>query len=231
MQEWTISLDQATVEQFSAEKHTLVAVDAFMVQPSAAIECASLQKFAKITPQYPGVRAPLPTEVSIAWLENVTPLLDSNFGKAQKGWEVQAWFSLVTTKPGDLIPMQCFPHVDGTDPNQLAMMLYLHNTDHGGTAFFKHRSTGLEALSDETFPRYREALHKDVQSGGLPEPAYVTDGLPYFERVYESRGSFNQAVFYRGNLLHSGVIREGELLSDDPTKGRLTINAFFRPTQ
>ena len=109
--------------------------------------------------------------------------------------------------------------------------MYLDHTDHGGTAFFRHRSTGFESLSAETFPRYREALQADVQRSGLPERAYVTDGAPYFERIYESEGRFNQAIFYRGNLLHSGVIRNDQELSEDPKEGRLTINAFFRHSQ
>jgi Family of unknown function (DUF6445) len=36
-------------------------------------------------------------------------------------------------------------------------------------------------------------------------------------------------VFYRGNILHSGVIDNAAPLSADPRVGRLTINAFFGP--
>jgi hypothetical protein len=228
MQDWPILLDRAEIGSFSQLNHEYVRVEQFMSSPEEAIETASLQKFAKLTPQYPGVRAPLPPDVSFAWLGELSPLLDNVFGKAPKGWEIQAWFSLVTSKPEELIPMQRFPHVDGTDPNQLAMMLYLHRTKHGGTGFFRHRSTGLECLSDETFPRYREALQDDVQKGGLPEAAYVSDGRPYFECIHKSEGSFNEAIIYRGNLLHSGIISCDEQLSADPKEGRLTINAFFR---
>jgi len=156
-------------------------------------------------------------------------MLDEAFGKSVNGWEIQAWYSLVTTPPAALIPMQRFPHVDGTDPDQLAMMLYLHNTDQGGTGFFRHRRSGLSALTDSTFPQYRAALEQDVREHGLPAAAYVTDGAPFFDLEYSSDGAFNQAVFYRGNLLHSGLIHNPAQLSPDPTKGRLTINAFFRP--
>jgi hypothetical protein len=188
-----------------------------------------LQKFAKITPQYPGIRSPLPDAVAQDWLAALSPLLDDNFGRAPEGWQMQAWFSLVTAAPQDLIPMQRFPHVDGTNPRQLAMMLYLHRTAHGGTGFFRHRSTGLVSLTEESFPRYRAALEEDVRRSGMPPAAYVTDGEPHFERVHASAGTFNEAVFYRGNVLHSGLIDAGSDLSADPARGRLTINAFFRP--
>ena len=229
MTDWSISLANRDTRQFSSENHCLVQITGFLRHPEAVIERASLQNFAKITPQYPGIRSPIPPQAAGSWLEGLSPMLDENFGVAENGWEIQAWFSLVTTRPADLIPMQRLPHVDGTDPRQLAMMLYLHETDHGGTAFFRHRSTGLEELTENTFPTYRKALEADVATTGLPPAAYVTDGAPHFEQTYASEGAFNQAIFYRGNLLHSGIISNNAELSSDPRRGRLTINAFFRP--
>ena len=231
MENCNISLRHRREDSFGHENHQLIVIDGLMESPETALECASLQKFAKITPQYPGLRAALPESACRHWLDRLAPMLDDAFGKAAHGWSMQAWFSLVTTPPGDLIPMQRFPHVDGTNPRQLAMMLYLHHTGHGGTGFFRHRSTGLAALTDADFPRYRAALEDDVRRTGLPGPAYVTDGAPLFERIHASEGAHNQAVFYRGNLLHSGLIDNAFPLSPDPRIGRLTINAFFRPTQ
>lgn len=229
MTDWTISLENSRVEVFSSENHPLMAVKGFMKTPQTAVDCACLQIFAKVTPQYPGVRAPVPPDVCASWLEVLTPALDEVFGQAPHGYQIQAWFSIVTTPASTLIPMQRFPHVDGTDPRQLAMMLYLHTTDHGGTGFFRHRSTGFESLTDANFPRYRAALEEDVRQSGLPPAAYASDGAPHFERIHASEGSFNEAIFYRGNLLHSGMISNAADLSPDPRKGRLTINAFFRP--
>ena len=228
---WSIELQDAVREDFSSESHDLIRVPSFLSHPGDVIENACLQKFAKITPQYPGIRAPIPSDAIALWLGQLSPLLDATFGTAQNGWEMQAWFSIVTASADELIPLQRFPHVDGTDPHQIAMMLYLHHTDHGGTAFFRHRSTGLEALTQETFSHYRAALEKDVRMHGLPPPAYVTDGAPFFDRIYASKGAFNEAIFYRGNVLHSGVISHGHDLPADPRTGRLTINAFFRPSE
>lgn len=84
---------------------------------------------------------------------------------------MQAWYSLVTTAPADLLPIQRLPHVDGTDPAQIAMMLDLHRTGptntHGRRAFFRHRSTGLEALTADSFPTYARALQDDVAKDWL----------------------------------------------------------------
>ena len=226
---WAIALDHTRMERFSTYNHQLVTVDGLLTSPDFVVSQATLQKFAKITPQYPGVRAPLDSAVCTAWLAQLAPLLDQWFGAPSGGWAMQAWYSLVTLPPAQLAPIQRLPHVDGTDHRQIAMMLYLHGTGHGGTAFFRHRATGLEALSAGDFPRYADALQRDVARTGLPPAAYTTDGAPHFERIHVVPGHFNSAVFYRGNILHSGVIDNDAPLSPDPREGRLTINAFFRP--
>lgn len=226
---WRIAPQPAAMQGFGVGDHKLIRIEHFLAAPEQAIAQACLQDFAKITPQYPGVRAPLDPGIRRTWLGQLAPLLDHWFGPGKAGWEMQAWYSLVTTPPGELAPIQRLPHVDGTDPAQIAMMLYLHRTGHGGTAFFRHRSTGLEAITAADYPRYAAAVKADVARCGLPAAAYPTDGAPHFERIHTAEGRFNTAVFYRGNILHSGVIDNDVPLSADPRAGRLTINAFFRP--
>jgi hypothetical protein len=229
VQTWDLQLSAPRVEAFSVCNHRIVTVDSMLAHPEAVIYSAFLQKFAKISPQYPGERAALDPAVCAHWLARLSPLLDQWFGPYGRPWEMAGWYSIVTTPPAQLQPIQRLPHVDGTDPTQVAMMLYLHTTGHGGTAFFRHRSTGLEALTTADYPHYAAALQADVSRTGLPPAAYTSDGAPHFERTHVVPGHFNSAVFYRGNILHSGVIDNAAPLSPDPREGRLTINAFFRP--
>lgn len=226
---WAIATDNPVISHFSSHDHLLVTIDGLLADPEHAITQAFLQKFANITPQYPGVRAPLDPAVCTYLLEQLAPLLDQWFAGQATRWDMQAWYSIVTTPPAALAPIQRLPHVDGTDPRHIAMMLYLHKTDHGGTAFFRHRATGLESLTAADYPRYAAALQAEVARTGLPPAAYTTDGAPHFERTHASPGDFNSAIFYRGNILHSGVIDNAAALVADPRRGRLTINAFFRP--
>ena len=231
MSDWTIANTNAQFSSFSAENHVLVSIDGLLDDPKSVIDEAFLQKFAKITPQYPGVRAQLSESALQTLASRLSPTLSEAFEAPVGTWSIMAWFSLVTSPPVELLPIQRLPHVDGTDPDQIAMMLYLHETDHGGTAFFRHKSTGLEALTEQNFPRYRDTLQREVAETGLPPARYVTDGSPLFEVTHSVPGNFNEAVFYRGNILHSGVINNDAPLSTDPREGRLTINAFLRPPQ
>lgn len=228
-QGWSLAPAAPMTRHFLSGDQILVSIEGFLKNPDHAISQASLQNFARVTPQYPGVRAAIDPAVCRGWLGVLPPLLDAWFGGDGRPWAMQAWYSLVTTPPAALAPIQRLPHVDGTDPRQIAMMLYLHRTAHGGTAFFRHRATGFESLTAETYPRYAAAVQQEVARTGLPPAAYPTDGAPHFERVHVAASTFNRAIFYRGNLLHSGVIDNATPLSADPREGRLTINAFFRP--
>jgi hypothetical protein len=231
MSGWTIANTKAQRSSFSASNHVLVSIDGLLDDPKSVIDESILQNFAKITPQYPGVRAQLSESALQTLASRLSPTLSEAFEAPAGTWSIVAWYSLVTSPPVELLPIQRLPHVDGTDPNQIAMMLYLHETDHGGTAFFRHKSTGLEALTEQNFPRFRDTLQREVSETGLPPARYVTDGTPLFEVTHSVPGNFNEAVFYRGNILHSGVINNDAPLSADPREGRLTINAFLRPPQ
>lgn len=226
-----VSAEDVVTREFGEEKHKVLSVDGFLAEPSAAILSASLQEFTFLTPQYPGVRAPLPAETLARWVVALAPTLDAHFGQAPGGWTATGWHSIVTRPAADLLPIQRFPHVDGVENDRLAFMLYLHRTSHGGTAFFRHRATGFESLTAERFPIYKMSLERAVAATGLAPAAYVSDGAPHFERVHAEEGLFNRAIIYRGNIFHSGVINASAPLSADPRQGRYTINAFILPAR
>lgn len=216
------------VQEFGDEKQRLVMASSFLTDPDFAIANGVLQKFTSITPQYPGLRAPLPDDVLGDWLDALCPMLNAQFAEPGTRWTANGWHSIVTQAPEKLLPIQRLPHVDGVEPGLVAMMLYLNQTPHGGTAFFRHKATGYQSLTAETFPVYKRALEREVAASGLPPNSYVADGAPYFERIHVSAGAFNSAIFYRGNIFHSGVINSAGPFSADPRVGRYTINVFWR---
>ena len=71
-------------------------------------------------------------------------------------------------------------------------------------------------LSDEAF----------TQEIAAP-PAYLAASNTHFEQSAVVPAAFNRAVFYDGGQFHSSHITQPDLLSDDPARGRLTLNGFF----
>jgi len=133
----------------------------------------------------------------------------------------------VTTPTGQLAPLQRIPHIDSVDSNGLASVHYLFKRDHGGTAFYRHRSTGFEYVDAS---RQLEYLgHVEVEKAGpnSAPAAYIVGDTPLYEQIAVQDGVFNRLLMYRRTTLHSGSLAPGFVPDPDPRTGRLSINAFL----
>lgn len=208
-----------------AEREPVVTIDGFATDPGALVRQAGALRFARTSPHYPGLRAAMAPDACASLLAALQPLCEAVFG-ATPGLE-SACYSLVTTPPAQLAPIQRLPHYDGMEPDRLALVLYLCPPHHGGTAFYRHRSSGFETVTPERFAAYRDALQADVQRHGMPPAAYIASDTPLFERIAAPPPAFNRALVYRGRNLHSGDIAPEFPCHPDPATGRLTVTAFF----
>ncbi|MFN3211859.1 MAG: DUF6445 family protein [Henriciella sp.] len=229
MSAFELSLSNSSLVQIGREETKIVEVSEVFKQPNAVISTAAEQRYAHINPHYPGLRAQVESALLSALCETVSRLAAANLGRPKMNWVGQAWYSIVTTPKERLTPIQRLPHFDGFDENQLAVMIYLNRTAHGGTGFYRHLETGFECVTEPRYPTYKTALERGVQKTGLPPAQYIEDGAPHFEKLTELGGAFNSLILYPGVSLHSGVINNAEPLPSDPLRGRLTINGFFRP--
>ncbi|MEL7283357.1 MAG: DUF6445 family protein [Pseudomonadota bacterium] len=229
MSAFRFNLSSATHLTIGFENTRVVQVSSFFDDPDAVIEIANQKNYTHINPHYPGIRAAVGSDLLSSLCQCVSQLSATQLGGQLLEWEGQAWYSIVTREPRQLTAIQRLPHFDGFDETQLAIMIYLDQTEHGGTAFYRHLSSGFERITQARYPEYKLKLEQDVQRTGLPPAAYMTDGAPLFEKVFESDATRNSMILYPGSNLHSGVIRNDRPLSSDPGLGRLTINGFFRP--
>ncbi len=217
-----------TVQSLGHEAAPLVIIDDFSPDPGALAAAAAAQAFAPKGAFYPGIRAPADASYLAARMDVLRPVLEDVFDCPGGARLVECAFSLVTTRPQDLMPIQRLPHFDSTDPGFFALLHYLCGPDQGGTAFFRHRATGFESVSDERYPVYNAALEAEVAATGLPEPDYIRGETALFEQTGEVDAVFNRMVIYRSRTLHSGRIPHGFHFSPDPRVGRLTVNTFLK---
>lgn len=147
-------------------------------------------------------------------------------------------FGMVMVKAGDLRPINYQPHHDTFC--DFAGIVYL-NTDEqcsGGTSFWRHRATGLQA-----FPR-----DDDPELPGLLQRYDATDGRQLVERMLGEAvdshrapllGStstwemtklvemrFNRLILYPGRLFHTMHL-DPEAFGDTPATRRLTQNLYL----
>ena len=165
------------------------------------------------------------------YLDAARPIRATIFGQAfgltGAARVIDLCFAIVTTPRERLTLEQRIPHIDGAEPGRVAMVHFLSEADHGGTAFFRHRSTGFETIGPDRTAAYYATLDREVRRDGPPPADYIRGSTAQFECLCEVVAKPNRAVFYRSALLHSGVIPPDLPLSPDPRVGRLTITGFF----
>lgn len=222
-------MSELRIDEIGEEGQPVICVEEAFPDPQQLIELAAAESFDLEGAYYPGIRAPAPREYAQIVQEAVAAVGPEAFGWQGGRLAVhECYFSLVTIAPEDLMPIQRMPHYDSTDPGTIAVLHYLCNESHGGTAFYRHRSTGFESLSDVRHETYRAALEQDVQREGVPPADYTRGSGPIFEQTASYEARFNRLIAYRGVTLHSGMIPENPVLSENPREGRLTLNTFLR---
>lgn len=138
--------------------------------------------------------------------------------------------ALATTPVDQLQPLQWLCHRDRIDDDPEAMfaasVLYLFRDPAlGGTRFFAPRRPADELA--ELF-RDAEALSASEFSArhGIA-PGYPAEDSAYFDCVATVPAAWNRMIIYDGGGYHSAAIDRPDLLGDDATTGRLTLNGFF----
>jgi hypothetical protein len=138
----------------------------------------------------------------------------------------EASFSVVTKSPVQLRAVQRVPHFDSSEQNLFALLHYLRVPAGTGTAFYRHRSTAIERITDENRDRYIAASERELETLA-PASGYFNDSDRFFEQIGRVDAVADRMIIYNGNLLHSGIIPPGMPLSADPRQGRLTANLFI----
>ena len=174
-----------------------------------------------------GVRAEVPARLAETMRRRIAPLLADHFGLDPAPAVSEAYYSLVTTAPAELAPIQRLPHFDGVEPRRIAVLLFLGHGAQGGTAFYRQRETGFESVDAARLDRFKEVLADGVRQHGMPEPAYIAGETPLYEQVAVQPSAFNRALIYPGNTLHCAYLPPEVALSTDPLHGRLTLNLFL----
>jgi len=216
---------QVQVLRIGRDRLPVIIIDSFTLDPAPLIVRASEAVFIDAGSVYPGVRAPAPKDYVDALLAATSRLIEEAFGAPPAADLDLCAFSMVTTLPAELRPIQRIPHFDGPDEDRIAFLHYLCTPHQGGTSFYRHRPTDLERVTRSRVEGYRATVLADLKTESSAR-AYVADDSRFFERIHTVEAAFNRLVIYKGNALHSGDISGRTILSEDPRKGRLTINGF-----
>lgn len=211
------------------EQTPLVQIDRVLEKASNLVQYAVEQaSFESVKGNlYPGVRAAMPLDYVEGAVRALDPLIRSTHDlKNAVLANAECFFSIVTTPPHDLRPLQKIPHIDTTSELHFAVVHYLCDGPFGGTAFYRQTATGFETINHEREPFW--AARRDEMLGQMPDDAgYANEETAGYEQIGSVSCRFDRLVLYPSNLLHSGLIPSDMHLSPDPAQGRLTANFFI----
>lgn len=221
--------------EFSVQKLTigeegapLLVIDNLVAQTDALIEIAGRLSFGHTGLAFPGIRALAPEAYQLFVLGKLKPLFKEHFQLPSERLRFSmCHYSLVTTPPEKLTPVQRIPHVDSFDDYGLASVHYLFKGNLGGTAFYRHRETGYEYIDESRKLTYFKSLEAENGGPNMPGPEYINGDTALFEQIGKQEGVFNRMLIYRRNSLHSGCIAKNFPLDTNPLTGRLSLNSFI----
>jgi len=220
------------LEHVGASHSPVVIIDDFGGDAEAIASIAdALAPFPRIAGNlYPGVRRMIGEvdrqayDYVLKTCETAAPFIGGAFGMEAFDLD-EASFSLVSTPPDQLLPPQRVPHFDSSDQNYLAVLHYLRVPPGTGTAFFRHRSTGIERITPDNIDRFVAAAEREL-SAEEQHSGYMDGSDAVFEQIGSVDAVPDRLIIYHGSLLHSGMIPADMAFSTDPRAGRLTANLF-----
>lgn len=211
-------------------------VDDFLDDPDALVERASrnIADFTHPNIGYPGRQQRVNDDAMREIYRFVRSRMSKLYGFMRGRIGIRSLLSMLTLPPEKLSYMQRICHID---PNpeagraKYAALVYLFKDERlGGTSFYRWKNEALvwkgvdmlrrDAATGAEFMRRHFEMFREP-------PCYMTGSNDVAELLCTVAPRFNRFVFYSGDMPHSAAITAPELLSDDPSSGRLTLNLFF----
>ncbi len=215
------------VEHVGAQRIPLLIVDNLLARPEELVDYAATQAaLAPPTDMYPGLRAPAPRSYLQALRKGLTKAVNEAYSLPDlELHSAISYLCVVTTKPADLKPVQCMPHIDGTAAHGFSTVHYLCSPTYAGTSLYRHRKTGYELIPEFRHERYRSVLEQELRENPSTTQDYINGDTEMFERIASTQVAFNRLVLYPSNALHSADIDRQFKFDPDPRTGRFSVNS------
>jgi len=215
--------------KIGTDQQELMRVDSY-IQGAEALrqEAITGNNFAVADSFYPGVRMAISDAYIVGLVRNFQGVIGNFFKLDLRTIKSAASkYSIVTSQPEDLKPMQRIPHFDAPSRNSLAVIHYLCDAPDSGTAFYHHGETGYDYIDRSRLGRYEQSIVKRFEDPKRQPSGYVYGDTEDYSEIASFGAANNRLLMYRGSSLHSGIIRPNYNYDPSPETGRLTITSFI----
>lgn len=215
-----------SVEFVGREREPVVTIEDFSGQIDALARLGRQASYRPVS-GYPGIRSPMDPAYLAPRGALLREVFRDCFGLGGKAELESCDFSIVSLSADELTPGQRIPHYDAPEAGLIALLHFTTGAQSGGTAFYRHRRTGFEAILPERVAAYAAAVAEDDCAFGAPPASYCHGSDERYELIGEVEARPDRAILYRGRLLHSGHVPFAPDPATARESGRLTINTFI----
>ena len=220
-------------EVTGVDQHKIVVVDGLLRDVDEVRAWALSARYSKPAEVlYPGLVCHPPWDFGPLRL-----FLEQVIGCRFRASEATFRLSMLTLDGEHLVPQQRRPHADGC---MAAGVIYLNSPEQcsGGTAFYRHATTGFEWLPQPDNARHE--AHAAAIGLSLPQiesmlttvsphsSGYMRDSDADWQLLELVEMRTNRLVLYEGDLFHSAYV-DDRAFGTTPDTRRLTLNIFLDP--
>ena len=216
------------VVRIGEEENPIVIVDNFIDDTEALMQCYANNKdrYNDNSTYYPGVHVQAPPSYSDFLFVQLATVIKDTFKLPPKYIsKIESDFSICNLPESELSVKQTIPHYDAVGNTVLAAILYLCDEPFGGTAFYRHKSTGIERATRFNVEELGEHIVAELKA--TPKPYKYPNINSDYEKIFEVKPKFNRLAIYRGNVLHSGIVTP-HCFAPETYGERLTVRTFIR---
>lgn len=177
----------------------ILIVDDFYADPDVVRADALNARFDQSIAFYPGRHAVIDGPALQAVIGHICRILNAVGDVGYRQDAFSSDFSIVTTRPSDMLGGQKHPHID---PTPILGLVYLNPANPVGTSFWENIVTGTRCIrTPQETTRHNEVM---ANEGKQHEPdGYIASSSPLWRKYHTIEGRYNRLVFYPGNFFHS----------------------------
>lgn len=198
----------------------VIYIENFYADPEAVREAAISARYDVSIAHYPGRHAAIARQDYAPAAHAIAAIASQLGDRSYRAEDFYSDFSIVTTKPGDLLPTQQHPHID---PTPVLGLVYLTPGSDEGTSFYFNEMLGIAVITTEEERRshleFLERHGTELAPGGYDFTAHSI-----WRRIYTIEPVFNRFVLYPGNIFHAIDIKH---IDDDLDIRRVRVTQRF----
>ena len=193
----------ATIQIVKPSDVPVLLIDNFYEDPQEVRAQALKATYDHSLGQYPGRHASIDPSSIGTVLDVLSQILNRVGDRHFRAEDFTSDFSIITTRPDELLVTQKHPHID---PTPVIGVLYLTPNSDEGTSLYRNEYIGTAVVQTPEHHRKHSEFMNIFGESASPN-GYLVEDDAMWKKIYTIEPIFNRLAIYPGNAFHSVDIK------------------------